>query len=205
MTFWRNIKNHFTYRFVEAEYEYGFERFMQKGLNKANGNSIFRKFNPIIESTINSITNKTTGLIPALEMLQIGYNEMKEHLDPTSSTLPATTIATDVLKGLEKLEKLFDGETNIDVLEDDESSHINTKRRKIRKKAFDGVEIEPEPVPGSSSSSTKKKISMKYRTSITDDGDFLKIAKASIVKSGKPNRFNERQIKSVIKQLGLPK
>lgn len=63
-------------RFVEAEYEFGFEKFMQKGVNNGNDDNKFRKINPVIQKSLSSLNAPTTGLLPALEILQVGYNEM---------------------------------------------------------------------------------------------------------------------------------
>lgn len=191
-------------RFVEAEYEYGFERFMQKGMSDAGDDGKFRKINPSVENTIASMKDQTTGIVPALEILQIGYNEMKEHLDETSSSMAATTIASDIFKGLETIGNIFKVDPVIGVQEDGDSCDdtqepfINTKRRQLRKKAFEGGQT------ASSGSPKKKKISMKYRSFITDIGEFINIAKAPQVKSKKINQFSEREIKTVIKQLEEP-
>lgn len=169
---------------------------MQKGMSSTSDNGRFRKINPNVEKTISTMKDKTSGIIPALEILQVGYNEMKEHLDRTS-TLSATTITTDILKGLETIEKIFNNE----IIEeqpvnysDDVSSaedNVNTNRRKIKKKAF----------RGDGASSSKKEINMKYRTSIIDDGEFLNISKSSQHKSKKINKISARQAKTVNKQL----
>lgn len=193
--------NFFVYRFVEAEYEYGFERFMQKGMTNANDDSKFRKITPMIDKTIASLKDQTTGIISALDILQVGYNEMKEHIDQSASILPATTIATEILKDLGKIEKLFNVQTTVneadasDASDKPEKSLVNTKRKTIKKKAFSGE---------SGSSSTPKEISMKYRTYTTDDGNFINIAKSSQNKYKKINALNERQIKTVVKQLEVP-
>lgn len=49
------------------------------------------------------------GIIPAMQMLEAGYNEMKEHLDTSSSRelLPATNIMKEVNEGIRNIENLF--------------------------------------------------------------------------------------------------
>lgn len=191
------------YRFVEAEYEYGFERFMQKGLIGGSDDGKFRKINSVIEKTISTMNDQTAGIIPALEILQVGYNEMKEHLNQTSSSMSTTTIATDLLEGLEAIEKLFKVDTVIAVREEDScgdkksKTDINTTRRQLKKKAFEGEQA-------TSSESPKKTPSVKHRTSITDDGDNIKLVKATVKKPKKTNQPFGRAIKSVLKQLELP-
>lgn len=171
---------------------------MQKQMDGKDGGK-FRKINPAIETTITTMKDQSTGIVPALEILQIGYNEMKEHLNQTSSSMSATTIATDITKGLEELENLFKVDHAIeqdnDSRDDQPTTNYSTRRRDLKKKAFVGE-------PAHSSEPPKKKISMTYRTSITDDGEYIKIQKAKSVKPKKP--LNGRDNKTVIKQLEVP-
>lgn len=161
----------------------------------------FRKVNAFVENTISTMKEQNAGIIPALEILQVGYNEMKEHLNETSSVMPPTTIVNDIIKGLAGIEKIFtldpiiDEQEEIDLCDDKPDTSINTKRRELKKKAFKGKTADVSVSP-------KKNISMRYRTSITDDGEFLKIAKAPVIKPKKS--LNQREIKTVIKQLEPP-
>src|ERR1700744_3173547 len=98
---------------------------MQKGMSSTNDNGRFRKINPNVEKTISTMKDKATGILPALEILQVGYNEMKEHLDRTS-TLSATTITTDILKGLGTIEKIFNNETVVEESKNDSDSDSST-------------------------------------------------------------------------------
>lgn len=171
---------------------------MQKGAIDRRDDGVFRKINPIIEKSISAMTDRKTGIIPALEILQIGYNEMKEHLSQTSSAMSATTIASDISKGLEAIDQLF--KVAQTVQEDDESCddqskvHINTKRRQLKAKAFGGSERDAK--------SSKKTISTMGRTSIVDDGEFIKIEKAGSYKARNIKQFNVRETKTrTIKQL----
>lgn len=58
---------------------------------------------------VNQIGTLKEGIIPAMQMLEAGYNEMKEHLDTSLSRnlLPATSIMTEVNVGIRNIEKLF--------------------------------------------------------------------------------------------------
>lgn len=170
---------------------------MQKGMSSANENSEFRKVNPVMEKTISTLKDKSSGIIPALKILEVGYNEMKEHIDPSASILPQSTIATDILKGLAKLEKIIVdrtmNEAEITANDTVSKSQGNSKRKELKKKAH-----------GGEFDSKIKKISMKYRTHTTDDGEFIKITKSSQNKSKKVKQLSERQLKTVVKQLEVP-
>lgn len=171
---------------------------MQKQMDGSDG-SKFVKINSVIDTTITTMKDQSTGIVPALEILQIGYNEMKEHLNQTSSSMSTTTIATDITKGLEALENLFKVDHTIeqdnDSCDDEHPTNISTTRRNLKKKAFEGETAQRSGPP-------KKKISMTYRTSITDDGEYIKIQKAKSVKPKRP--LNGRDNKTVIKQLEVP-
>lgn len=171
---------------------------MQKGMSDGSDGE-FRKINQEVENVISTMKDQSTGIISALEILQVGYNEMKEHLDQTASSMSATTIVSDICKGLEAIGNIFKVDLIVAEQGDTDScddKEINQKRRQLKKKAFEGGET------SAAGSSMKKKISMKHRTSITEYGEYLEIAKAPQVK--KMNQFNEREIKTVIRQLEEP-
>ncbi|XP_037032954.1 snRNA-activating protein complex subunit 1 [Bradysia coprophila] len=200
LIFWKLLQ-HDAFRFVEAEYEYGFERFMQKGMIDGNDDLRFRKINPMIDDTMSVMKEPSTGIVPALEILQIGYNEMKEHLNQSSSSLAPTTIATDIAKGLEEIENLFKIDRvpkahDPDSDADNQSDDISTRRKQLKKKAY-GADA------AASSESPKKTKSGKYRNSITDDGDYIKIEKAT-QKVTKNNELTKREYRTVVKQLVVP-
>lgn len=59
----------------------------------------FRKINPIIEGEVTALRDESKGLMSAIDILQAGYNEMKEHLSATMtdcSGLATTKIATEI-------------------------------------------------------------------------------------------------------------
>lgn len=177
---------------------------MQKGMIDGNDDLKFRKINPMIEDTISVMKQQSTGIVPALEILQIGYNEMKDHLNQSASPLAATTIATDIAKGLEQIENLFkidrlaEQDTESGTV-DKQSIDISTRRRQLKKKAFgDGP-----AAAAASSGSSKKVMSGNYRNSITDDGDYIKIEKAN-QRLTKINPLNKREFRTVVKQLVVP-
>lgn len=78
----------------------------------ANGGvgSSFIRLAPSLGSELVSLKNPNSGIVPALDILQDAYNEMKEHLDaggPSTGLLPATTIVDEIKAGIEKIEHAF--------------------------------------------------------------------------------------------------
>lgn len=100
---------HFTNksRFVECEHEFGFERWLDR--RELHEVAINGKSNRIRNEFINNLGNLKDGVIPALHMLEAGYNEMKEHLDKSKqrNLLPITKIMKDVSEGIERIEEIF--------------------------------------------------------------------------------------------------
>lgn len=92
---------------MECEHEYGFERWLNRdGIQDvANNASIIR----VGHELVNHIGTLKDGIIPAMQMLEAGYNEMKEHLDTSRrrDLLPATNIMKKVNEGIGKIEQLF--------------------------------------------------------------------------------------------------
>lgn len=110
LIFWRLWQTN-AFRFVASEGEYGVEvhtssREFQERYNE------FQSANPLIANPINAMTDKSSGLLTALEIIQIGYNEMKEHLSntvPECSGLANTNCLRDILPRMEKICERFDG------------------------------------------------------------------------------------------------
>lgn len=91
---------------MEAECEYGFEKFMCKYGVEGLVRSEYKRFAPVIITEVESLQNTSTGVISALGTLQVGYNEMKEHLDlagPSTGLLPPTSIINDINTTMEKI------------------------------------------------------------------------------------------------------
>lgn len=97
-------------RLVEAEYEYGFERFMHKDSLTLLTRSEYKRYAPVIATQVGSLESASTGVISALGILQLGYNEMKEHLDvtgPSKGLLPPTSILSDITTSMENIKKYW--------------------------------------------------------------------------------------------------
>lgn len=136
-------------RFVEAELEYGFERFMHRDHMKgANHKSNFKRYTAQIHTELAKLKNESTGIIPALEILQVGYNEMKEHLDkagPSEGLLPTTTIMEEIMTGVDNIEKNLKPPSSKEKTKEghakkkrnsESDDDIGLKRSKIKQKGF---------------------------------------------------------------------
>ena len=136
---------------MEAEQDYGFELFMhKKHMREDTGSSGYKKFKPTIFA---KAKNESSGIIPALEILQVGYNEMKEHLDlagPSQGLLPTSTFMTDIIHSIDKIENNFKSIKNVKHKKNDavkkEDNTIGLRRRDIKRKAFEKFQAKPSSV-----------------------------------------------------------
>lgn len=95
---------------MEAEYEYGFERFMHKDNVGSLTRSEYTRFAPALATELESLESASSGVISALTILQAGYNEMKEHLDlagPSTGLLPPTSIISDINSSMGNIKKFW--------------------------------------------------------------------------------------------------
>lgn len=108
MIFWRLWKAN-AFRFVESDIEHGLEATMT--VNNPNENlTNFHKITPQIIDTISTIKDGSTGLVTSMDILQAGYNEMKEHLAKTNencSGLTVSTLANEISNEIDKIENIF--------------------------------------------------------------------------------------------------
>lgn len=136
-------------RLVETEYEHGFERFMHKDSVELLARSEYKRFEPVIAPDVMSLECASTGVISALGILQIGYNEMKEHLDmagPSTGLLPPTSIISDINTSLEKIKKYWKIGENLKPISDDgggdeetqNPGSIGVRRARIKKTGWRG-------------------------------------------------------------------
>lgn len=111
LIFWRLWQTN-AFRFVAFEDEYGVE------LNANNTRELheklndFQTINPLVVGQIDTMANRSSGLLTAFEIIQIGYNEMKEHLTETiteCSGMTNTNCLRDILFRMEKIKARFDG------------------------------------------------------------------------------------------------
>lgn len=207
LIFWKLLQND-AMRFVVAEHEYGFERFMHKDhMDDVGEKNDFKSIGTFIESELATMKDEMYGIIPALEMLQVGYNEMKEHLDmagPSKGLLPSTSIMSNIMTGMEKIEKIFSSAVAEDKaivgrkrklhremlevidsdLDEDIMTSIGAKRACLKKKAFTG-----ESIPD-------------VKISVTEDDDILKVTRQ--IKTYTRDKKRELRRRTVVKQLNVP-
>lgn len=89
----------------------------------------FRKVNPIIESEVAGLRDESKGLMSAIDILQAGYNEMKEHLSvamPDCSGLMATKISAEIAEHVNEVQAYF---------EDDYTQSKRRRELQLRKRA----------------------------------------------------------------------
>lgn len=107
--FWRLWQAN-AFRFVECDREH-YPETMQLHRMGNDGFSDFQKINSTIISNVNDLQNESKGLLSAIETLQVGYNEMKEHF-AISLNECANMQSIDVIKcvhtQLNEIKKLFD-------------------------------------------------------------------------------------------------
>lgn len=107
--FWRLWQCH-AFRFVESDLEHCPETLPFHRLNE-NGMSDFQKINPTIIGSVNDLQNESKGLLSAIEILQVGYNEMKGHFADTIKecvNMKSTDIISEVNTQLDTVKKIFE-------------------------------------------------------------------------------------------------
>lgn len=109
--FWRLWQGH-AFRFVESDLEH-YPETMQLHRVGTNDKGDFQKINATIMNTIKDVQNESRGLLSAIETLQVGYNEMKEHF--TANTDDCMNLQSiDVIKGvnthLAKIKKIYENQ-----------------------------------------------------------------------------------------------
>lgn len=107
MVFWRLWKAN-AFHFVESEMEYGLESAMST--NNRNEKVVnFQKL-PCVLDAISMMRCESKGLLTAMDILQVGYNEMKEHLAKTNQNcvgLRPSTIVNEIVAEIDKIEGHF--------------------------------------------------------------------------------------------------
>lgn len=107
MIFWHLWQAN-AFRFVECDLDLeSIQNKMQFTAKMFN----FRKINPIIDSEVAALRDESKGLMCAIDILQAGYNEMKEHLSATvadCSGLTATKISTEIAEHVNEIQANFD-------------------------------------------------------------------------------------------------
>lgn len=105
------------FRFVECEAECGFETYLLSA-DRQPGARRFASIDHSIGAELKSLRSAdgAGGLVPALQLLQAGYNEMKGHLDGGGggggdALLQPTTAMDAIVAGIANIEQIFDIES----------------------------------------------------------------------------------------------
>lgn len=197
LIFWKLLQAD-AFLFVEAEHEYGFERFMHKDHCKlvAAHKTDFKRFDHVIEDIVDRCEDTSTGIVTALDMLQANYNQAKRTIDvagASSGLLPPTTIVDDIAASMRSVKKHFrigtdyeecnkimdelgdgSGKEAGDDSEDSDYArknvlNIGSKRIKLKRKGFRSV-AKSKPMP-----------QLSNRCSVEDVGTALKIHKPKVI------------------------
>lgn len=124
--FWR-LWHANAFRFVETDNEY-YPDTVQMNRFGVGIPGNFQKINTTIMGTVDDLQNDNKGLLSAIETLQVGYNEMKEHFAANfsdCSNLPSTQIINDIAPQLEKIKNLFRPEDHLP----SENRHVKRQRK----------------------------------------------------------------------------
>lgn len=110
MVFWKLWKAN-AFRFVECDQEFGLEPLLSEPTRSEEvAAANFEKTQPQILSTTSTLKDQSTGLVSAIDSLQVGYNEMKEHLAQSNENcagLQASTIMEGIMAAIEGIEQVF--------------------------------------------------------------------------------------------------
>lgn len=121
--FWRLWQAN-AFRFVECDMEQCFES-LQISRYSNEMPSSYQKINTTIIGTVKELRDESRGLLPAIETLELGYNEMKEHFAKTArdlATLKNADLIGDIVARVEKVQKLF------------ENDHVREGRKRLPRK-----------------------------------------------------------------------
>ncbi|XP_031622542.1 uncharacterized protein LOC116340273 [Contarinia nasturtii] len=107
--FWRLWQGN-AFRFVECDVEHYPETIHLHRLGN-DGYGDFQKINSTIVAAVKDIQNDSRGLMGAIGTLQIGYNEMKDHLAANMNEcahMQSIDVISDVNSQLNKVRKMFE-------------------------------------------------------------------------------------------------
>lgn len=110
LIFWRLWQAN-AFWLVACESEYGVEISVSRR-NMHTSVQEFQKIDPLINEQIEGLKNPARGLVTAMEIIQIGYNEMKEHITatiPECSRIPTTNVLKEIMPSMKRIKGLFDG------------------------------------------------------------------------------------------------
>lgn len=111
--FWRLWQGN-AFRFVEHDREL-YPETMQFHRLGNDGLGDFQPINTSLIGQINALQNESNGLMSAIETLQVGYNEMKEHFKSScdGTNLESIDVITGVKSQLQQIKKIFDRKVDV--------------------------------------------------------------------------------------------
>lgn len=107
--FWRLWQSN-AFRFVECDTEH-YPELMHLHQLANDGRGDFLKINTTILGRVKDLQNESKGLLSAIETLQLGYNEMKEHFATNINEcahMQSINVIDGVTSQLDKIKKLFE-------------------------------------------------------------------------------------------------
>lgn len=108
MVFWR-LWQYNAFRFVESDVEHGLESTLSAQQRSENGLS-FQKITPQMLDIAGMLKDESSGLLSGLDILQAGYNEMKEHLakfNDNCAGLRSSNMVGPLGVAIDKIENTF--------------------------------------------------------------------------------------------------
>lgn len=165
MIFWRLFQGN-AFRFVQCDSEQVAET-PRNQLNDSAKDNKFSKINETIQCQIGDLCDKSKGLLSAIDILHIGYNEMKEHFVKTmkdSSGLLPTNL-NEINAHINNIESYFE----------EDFSKIKRKRKRKMKENTNKSAPEDEETFSSSESDYDERlldnIDAYVDSEVSDDSD----------------------------------
>ncbi|XP_062562254.1 snRNA-activating protein complex subunit 1 isoform X1 [Armigeres subalbatus] len=136
------------FRFVQSEFEYGYDSFFVKGDQSGRFDDKSREsFKLVRQAEKEFLAMKSnTGLYTALDALEMGYNEMKESLEETepsgssSDKIPQSNLMQGLHRDLDVLIAILNTSNEPrpedDLADNPDGESIGTKRSTLKDKAF---------------------------------------------------------------------
>uniref|UniRef100_A0A4Y0BQE8 snRNA-activating protein complex subunit 1 n=1 Tax=Anopheles funestus TaxID=62324 RepID=A0A4Y0BQE8_ANOFN len=147
---WKLFKSD-AFRFVQEELEQGFDRFYFKSSGASFDGSGPLRTSKDLEKELLSLTTPG-GLINAMEILEMGYNEMKEALDDNGASvtepsvgdkIPQSTLMENLRRDIDSLGSMLRSNENHQgasrsnlKMAEDETDSVGAKRYSLRRKAY---------------------------------------------------------------------
>ncbi|XP_055694685.1 snRNA-activating protein complex subunit 1 [Lutzomyia longipalpis] len=129
LIFWKLIQRN-AYKYVGNDHEFGLSIYMSKFDGETQNNDVLKKLEAgNTKEEIMNFVNERNGIVSAIQLLEMGYNEMKEGLkDPRNEKLlPQSSCAKDILSGLQQINDIFNPVCISDCA-------LNDSRKKMLKK-----------------------------------------------------------------------